>query len=459
MAAEARAQEPEEGGGGEGGVTARQLLVSRMRDIVVVGFPELLCCLVEPVVSSAETVYLGRLGSVFLGATAATTAFFALVSELCCSLSVMTAAAVARDAARVGTKGVRQTMDATLAMAVLLGIAVTLGVVGANHLGVWNMPNVERHVTDNVQLYVAVRAVGIVAFMVSNAAEGCFLGLRDAVTPLAFWTMNGVVSLALLALLWFLGGADAKLNLGNVALATTVGQVVGAGGFLYGLHARGLAGFNAPVWRECGKVLSYASILLVGVVARMTTYNGITASAASLGVVPAAAHKIAYEAYWFLSFLTEPSFTAGNVLVPRELAKGLKPARALVGVIVGFASIIGVSLIAISQAWMRTTLFTSDTAVLEVLKAISPWLALKVFLSSNVYAIEGVIIGLGKLRYLSTIHVLNACIMVNWGMHAARNGLGIEVLWISLALYQLLRIVEHTLYFATAKPFQNALAD
>ena len=108
---------------------------------------------------------------------------------------------------------------------------------------------------------------------------------------------------------------------------------------------------------------------------------------------------------------------------------------------------------------MRTTLFTSDTAVLEVLKAISPWLALKVFLSSNVYAIEGVIIGLGKLRYLSTIHVLNACIMVNWGMHAARNGLGIEVLWISLALYQLLRIVEHTLYFAPAKPFQNALAD
>ncbi|XRB09052.1 detoxification protein [Pycnococcus provasolii] len=423
-----------------------------LRSIIIVGFPEMLCCLVEPVISCAETVYLGRLSSTYLGATAATTAFFALVSELCCQLSVMAAAAVARDTARTRRVAfeAKRTMDATVAMAVVFGIITTVAVLVANHFGAWTMQGLDPNVANGVGQYVVVRALGITAFMISNACEGAFLGLRDAVTPLRLWTVNGIVSLAMLGSLWFVGG-PASMNLANVAFATTSGQVVGAACFLWGLHSRSLIGFQMPQWTYGKKVLSHVSVLLAGAIARMTTYNGMTAAAVTFGIESAAAHKIAFEAYWFLSFLTEPSFTAGNVLMANVVSVSVKKARQMCLVLVGFAALIGVFLLFGTNVWMSTTLFTSDQAVLSVLALIAPWLACKVFFSSIVYSIEGVIIGLGRERYLASIHVMNCGIMLAWGAFATKYAVGVSALWSVMAGYQVLRLVEHSIYFATQK--------
>jgi Na+-driven multidrug efflux pump len=158
------------------------------------------------------------------------------------------------------------------------------------------------------------------------------------------------------------GGADADADADADSAATRIpgADVAGLGG---GAGEKVVAACLASVaaCRQAAdvinrsKMLSEIGWLFVGAFSRMGTYAAITASASSLGVVPGAAHKVALEVFWLLSFLTEPVFTACNALLPRELGAGrYQSARKFRGALVAVAAALGAVLASVAAAVTTT---------------------------------------------------------------------------------------------------------
>eukprot|EP00959_Pyramimonas_sp_CCMP1952_P268091 5605427-Pyramimonas_sp.AAC.4 len=69
--------------------------------------------------------------------------------------------------------------------------------------------------------------------------------------------------------------------------------------------------------------LQSVGVMVIGTFARMGTYVTMTTIATSMGIVEGAAHKVAFESYYLLSFGTEPLFTAATSLLPRDMKLGV----------------------------------------------------------------------------------------------------------------------------------------
>jgi Na+-driven multidrug efflux pump len=194
----------------------------------------------------------------------------------------------------------------------------------------------------------------------------CFIGLRDTVTPLVIYAAGGVCTLVLNVVLCT-DVAGTNLGLRGCALAVTVGQWAVAAAFVHTLHRRDLLELVRPDWRLVRELFSNVGVLVLGTLARMGTYTVMTAAATSMGVVSGAAHKVAYECYFLLSFCTEPMFTAANALMPRFLVRAPTKAAKLALVLLSTAATVGVALLCVATLATTHPVFTQDPAVLDLL--------------------------------------------------------------------------------------------
>jgi len=440
--------------------TSMQRTMARVREVLWVGFPEMASCLVEPLVSTVETMLVGRMGALYLAALGPGTALLALISELCCALAIVATSTVARSAVRGGRVAVQRQMGAFVLVSLAAGALLTVALLALASTDAL-FSHLDPRLAGAVKLYVACRAVGTAGFMVSNAAEGCFLGLRNAVLPLALYAASGAVTVGLMLALASTSVLAASPDLGfaGLGLASSLGQLLCAAAFVHALRSRKLLRFDRlPAWRESRGLADDTGQILAGAVARMTTYNVMMYAASTLGIVPAAAHKIAYEGYWFMSFLTEPSFTAANALVPREVGRAPGRVAELVRalLLVGLAT--GLALACAAGVFTRTQLFTSDPAVLSELGRVAPYLTAMIFTSSLVYPTEGIIFGAGCYRYLTAVHCGNCALMGVYSWWVTRSGVGLEAVWAGMFGYQVLRLLQHSVRFAVANPLAAARA-
>uniref|UniRef100_A0A7S0WNI1 Protein DETOXIFICATION n=1 Tax=Pyramimonas obovata TaxID=1411642 RepID=A0A7S0WNI1_9CHLO len=433
-----------------------------VKEIAWVGVPEMLSCMVEPLLSLMETVIVGRMGTLFLAALGPGTSIFGVMAELCAVGTIATVSVVSRLTATAGgKKQIQNVMDTAVKGSLVGGVAMMI----ALNLAVWPMLQVlhcDELMVAAVHTYVTVRALGAPAFLISNFLEGCLVGMRDAVTPLKVYARSGVVT-AVLMLLLATPVVGCQLGIAGCAVAIATGQVLCTFQFLQVLSRRGLltVQWAAPLNLDLAKSLGESvGIMAIGTFARMGTYVTMTTVATSMGIVEGAVHKVAFESYYLLSFATEPMFTAATSLLPRDLKLSVARAGKLRNLLLLGSLVLGVLLAGVSLVATRTTLFSADPAVLSFLQTISPALAVMLLASSLVYSIEGILVGLGDIRYLTTIHCTNFVLMLAYSVAIKTFNLGMEGMWWGLAGYQCLRLVEHTVRFATTRPFvQNAIPD
>jgi Na+-driven multidrug efflux pump len=282
-----------------------------------------------------------------------------------------------------------------------------------------------------VHAYVTVRALGIPFFLISNILEGCLIGLRDAVTPLRVYLWSGVVAAGLMAAL-ATPLVGCQMGIAGCAIAIAIGQVYGAFHFLRVLSQRGLltVHWKAPLnWGIVHDMSKSVGVMIVGTFARMGTYVTMTAIAASMGIVEGAAHKAAFECYYLMSFATEPMFTAANSLIPRDLKIAHSRAAKLCRLLLTSAVSIGLVLAGLSMIALRSSLFSPDPEVLQALAAISPALAVMLLASSVVYTVEGILVGIEDINYLTTVHCCNFGIMMAYSVVVQRFSLGMQGMW------------------------------
>jgi Na+-driven multidrug efflux pump len=306
--------------------------------------PALGALLADPLCSLVDTAAVGRAeyaSSAGLAALGPNTAIFGGLNMVFSFLTTATTASVARLAGRP-----RETAAYVCAA---LRVAVGLGVLCAAALHAGALPllaafNVPLELAPLAAEYLKIRASCLPALLVATVCVATCLGKKDPKSPLVAAALATAVNVALDAAL-VLG--PPKLGVRGAAAATAAAQFCAAWALVrrvvfaddeVGAETReriftafSLEGAGTPSGgnrRSRRGFEAYAPLLMAWPVALrsvvlMAAVAGVTASAARLGVVPAAAHQIMLSVLTVAQFFPEPVSQAAQAF----LAKGAPGVR------------------------------------------------------------------------------------------------------------------------------------
>ncbi|CAN5640087.1 MATE family efflux transporter [soil metagenome] len=395
----------------------------------------------EPLYVLADTAIVGHLGTVQLGGLGIASTVLLTAATAFIFLAYGTTGAVGR---RIGSGDGRGAAH----MAVQgLWLALGLGVLSAAALALAGPALIrllggEGEVAANAEVYLRISLLGVPALLVTMAGTGYRRGSQDARTPLAVAgaTAGGNLVLQLVLIEGFDQGIGAS------ALSTVVAQAAGAVVYLVKVRAaaRAHGASLAPDRAALARLGRIGRDLLVRTAALRLAFGLATAIAARLGVVPLAAHQVAFEVTTFLSLVLDALAIAGQSLVSTDLGAGSSPrARATGRRILWWGLGAGVVAGALVLAFRvpLAGVFSDDPAVEALTADLLIWVAVLQPIAGVVFALDGILIGAGDLGYLARAM---SVVAVGFGVLALvvlQADLSILWLWAALAAMLFGRLV------------------
>uniref|UniRef100_UPI001FE478B9 MATE family efflux transporter n=1 Tax=Allorhizocola rhizosphaerae TaxID=1872709 RepID=UPI001FE478B9 len=169
-----------------------------------------------------------------------------------------------------------------------------------------------------------------------------------------------------------------------------------------------------------------------------------TAVVGRFSVTALAAHQIALQLWLFCALALDAVAIAAQSLVGASLGGGRgEEARSLANRIAVIGGVCGLGLGALigAGAWVVPGWFTSDPAVQEQALVAWPWFALMQPLAGIVFALDGVLIGAGDVRYMRNLTLaaaLGGFLPAIWTAHILQ--LGLNGVWAGLTLFIVIRL-------------------
>lgn len=290
----------------------------------------------------------------------------------------------------------RRYVNAGLRLAILVGLACTLGVLAMPL--VLGLVGVDPEVHRQAALYVDLRAIGIVPFLISVALRS-YLAAHERTRPLVIAVIAGNVANALLDLLLIF---VCDLGVAGAAIATVSVQAITL--LLYFSALRTLEGPTPrpPSTRaDLAEIARYGGPVGGQMFAEVGIFGVATVLAAHLGTVPAAAHSIALNLASFTFSLAVGIGSATSVRVGHAIGAGdraLARVRGDAGLVVG---LVGMGAFAVTFVALPRVLASGFTADLGVIAATVPLLQIAALfqLFDGTQAIAaGALRGLGDTR-------------------------------------------------------------
>lgn len=410
------------------------------RAILRLAVPALGALVAQPLYVLADTAVVGHLGTPQLGGLGVASTILLTSYTAFVFLAYGTTGAVAR---RIGAGDERGAAHIAVqglwlagALAVVAG--VVLWFVGPALIGVLGA---DAAVAAHAEVYLRISLLGLPGFLVTMAGTGYLRGIQDARTPLV---VAGTTALAnLVILLVLVEGFDQ--GIGASALATVVAQTGGGIVYLRKVVA-GARRTGAALRPEAAALRRLATIgrdLLIRTAALRLALGASTAVAARLGVEPLAAHQIAFEVLTFLSLSLDALAIAGQSLVGTDLGAGAAARARATGrrILVwgaGAGVVSGVLLAAVRHP--LAGVFTDDPAVEALAADLLLWVAVLQVPAGVVFALDGILIGAGDLRYLARAMVGVALVFAPCAVAVAVLDLGIGWLWAAIGVMFLARL-------------------
>ncbi|MDY7100820.1 MAG: MATE family efflux transporter [Actinomycetota bacterium] len=409
------------------------------REILRLAVPALGTLVAEPLYVLADTAIVGHLGTVQLGGLALATnvlltgfaVFIFLAYGTTASVSRLLGAGDEQQAAHQATQGM------WLAAAIGVFLAVAGWVFGPALI---DLLGGEGEVRTNALIYLRISLIGFPALLVTLAGTGYLRGLQDTRRPLYIALGTALANLVLESILIY--GFDQ--GIGASALSTVVAQAGGAAVYVtwVGRAVRAHGVSLRPDPRTIGRLLVVGLDLLVRTAALRGSFTFSTAVAARIGTVDLAAHQIAFEVWAFLALSLDAIAIAGQAMIGRFLgADDADGARAVgrrmlewgLGVGVVFAIVVGLLRSPIAH------IFSSDPDVIALAAFVLGIVAVMQPLNGVVFALDGILIGAGDMRFLAWAMAAAAAVFIPAAVLVLVTGAGIGWLWGSLALLMLSR--------------------
>lgn len=466
------------------------------RQIAVLAIPAIMAQAIEPMAQLMETAYVGRLGSVELAAVGVSISVFNLVSKIfnVPLLNTTTSFVAEDDAMHDGIDDLKLYASATLAeedassvaahqvikhdsalsqsdstsgshvalrkrvvpaVSSALFLALMLAIVEASVLvlGVSSILTLMgvpmgSPMRTPAAKYLAIRALGAPANVLSLAIQGIFRGFKDTRTPLYAIAAGNICNIALSPILMFVFG----FGVIGAAVATVASQYFLAGLLLWNLNKQVVLIPPKLTSLRLNRFLKSGGFLLGRTMAILFTTTLATSMAARQGAISMAGHQILMQIWLATSLLSDALALAGQALMATAYAKGdLKRVKDVAfgvlqmglcfGLLLAFVLSIGLGPIA--------ELFTKDSAVLGVLSKGVLFVAGTQPLNAIAFVFDGIHYGVSDFQYaaysMMVVGLLSSlCLLV------APSYLGLPGVWLGLSLLMGLRVAAGWLRLNTA---------
>ncbi|MEV4757527.1 MATE family efflux transporter [Micromonospora sp. NPDC049559] len=409
------------------------------RRIAELALPALVVLAAEPLYVLIDTAVVGHLGQVPLAALAVGGTTLTLVAWLGTVVAYGTTGRSARrfgagDRAAAVAEGVQASW---LALAAGLLVAVVLQ-FAAGPLA-RTLAGGGPDVAGAAAQWLRVAALGAPGLLLAAAGNGWLRGVQDARRPLYFVLGANLLSAVLCPLLVYPLG----LGLVGSAIANATAQTIGGLLFAGALIAERVS--LRPKPRLILQQLVLSRDLLVRGLAFQASFLSATAVAARFGAAAVGAHQIALQLWFFTALVLDALAIAAQSLVGAALgggdADGARWLARRVALIGGGCGLVFAAVLA-AGAGAIPALFSADQVVRDQAMVAWPWFAAMQPLAGVVFALDGVMIGAGDVRYLRNLTIVAAlgCFLpAIWLAHGLDLGLG--GIWAGLTLFVVARLV------------------
>ena len=409
-----------------------------LRRIAALAVPALVVLAAEPLYLLVDTAVVGHLGPAPLAALAIGGTLLTVAAWLGNVLAYGTTSRAARrfgagDRAGAVAEGVQASWLA-LALGGLLAVAAQLGAEPLTGLMAGDNPELAAAAAD----WLRIAALGAPGLLLATAGHGWLRGVQDYWRPMRYVLGANLLSAVLCPVLVYPVG----LGLAGSAVANVVAQTLAGGLFVRALVVERVR--LAPTPAVIGRQLLLGRDLLLRGAAMQACFLSATAVAARFGTAAVGAHQITLQLWFFCALALDSVAIAAQSLVGAALGgHRADEARVLarrIAVIGGLGGAAGAVLIG-AGAGVLPGVFSPDPQVHAQAMLAWPWFVAMLPAAGVVFALDGVLIGAGDVRYLRNLTLaatLGGFLPAVWTAYALDLGLG--GIWAGLTLFIVIRL-------------------
>lgn len=400
------------------------------QQIISAAVPSMLNMAVVPIVNSVDTFWVGRLGVTLAlaGQSAANQAFFTLFF-LVSFLPTITAPLVATAVGSGDMEEAKNKVSEALFLSNLLGLVGTIMLCGFPRTSLGLVLAQDSAAMQYAIPYLRFRALSMIPCLVSSSGFAAYRGLLNTVTPLKVSITTNLFNLIadplfIFGLPFSTGPLKAIKGLGvsGAAIATAGAESLSGLIYLRLLIRRKLTSikdmFKIPSWDSIKTIVKGGSAMLLFQLVLNVAF--LTAARRVQSIDPsglaAAAYGIIMQIYSVGVVCHLGIKATAATLVPSERSKkGDAAARIMADKLFIWGSIVGV-LLGVGQMIALPFLIPMFTTIPELRDAIKiPALISSFihFVNGPLFAGEGVMVGLGTFKALTSCTILGASIMVS----------------------------------------------
>ena len=351
----------------------------------------------EPLYVLVDTAIVGHLGRSQLAALGLAFTILSGLFAIFNFLAYSTTAHVAR-AEGAGQPAVARSLGAqALWLSLLTGVALAAAVIAFAEELV-SLLGGEGQTADFAVTYLRIASLGLPFAFLALGAQGYLRGVSDLRTPLTIVVAANALNVVLEVLFVYEFGWGIE----GSAWGTVLAQAAMGAAFAAALLAatRHSLGLNRSLMR---RLLTLGRHIFVRTSALYASFVVAAGVVARFGDASLGAHNVAFQLWVFLALVLDAIAIAGQVIVGRMLGAGDGEGAFTASVrMISLSVLAGGFFAALMLALvdLLPLVFTSDDAVLEQTRDLWPIFALMQPLNGAVFALDGILIGAGDGRYL-----------------------------------------------------------
>jgi putative MATE family efflux protein len=414
----------------------------RHRRILALAVPAIGTLVADPLMGLVDTAVVGRLGAAQLGGLGLGVAVLTTVSWVFNFLVFGTNSTVAKAVGAGDLQAAGRRVSHATQVALVLGLVVA-GVLLLTAPGLLRMLGAVEELIEPGTQYLRVRALGVPLLLLAYVGHGAFRGVSDTKTPLLVVVVANVVNAVLtVGLVFGLG-----MGIAGAAWATVAAEAITVVllGLLLGRTRLPLTGHGRPGRTQLKALVVVSRDLFLRTGGLLLGFLAVTAAAARIGTVPAAAHQVLWQTFLLVSFLMDGFAIAAQAMVGTALGAGDEKEARAVGrdlLLWGGGGGLVVGLLLLAGSGLLPRLLTDDPAVLAAV-ATAWWLAsLGHVLNGTVFVLDGALMGAEDFAYLRTWTLVAAAVAAVGGQAVATLGGGLLGLWVVIQLMMLVRLAS-----------------
>jgi putative MATE family efflux protein len=392
----------------------------------------------EPLYLLVDTAVVGHLGTRPLAGLGVGAALMALLTIIGTFVEYGTTSRAARwfGAGRTDA-AINEGVQASWLAAVIGVVVVAAGEVFAGPLtGLLAGSAATQHAAES---WFRIAVLGIPGVLLVLAGNGWMRGVQRTREPVWIVVAANALSAAASPLLVYPAG----LGLEGSAVANVAAQAVGAALFLRALR-------RAATSVRPDRVVMRAQVLvgrdlILRAAAFQVAFLTAAAVASRMGTAQIAAHQIGLQLWEFTALLLDSFAIAAQSLVGAALgASDPTAARSMAWQVSRWGLYAGIGFAALFAAgWFAIPrLFTSSSDVVTQTHILWPWFIGMLPAAGVVFALDGVLIGAGDVRFLRTITIIAAVgAFAPLNLAALHWHLGLGGVWAGLSAFIGVRLI------------------